>query len=63
MKPKFVSGPPGTGKTHIFLTKKYQELLQQYDPERIIMLSHTKVAAEELKDAILDLPRSKEKIL
>tara|TARA_R100001591_G_scaffold66419_1_gene75744 strand:+ start:371 stop:1945 length:1575 start_codon:yes stop_codon:yes gene_type:complete len=61
MKPKFVSGPPGTGKTHVFLTKKYQELLQKYDPEKIIMLSHTNVAADELKQAVLDLPEIKEK--
>ena len=54
--PKFVSGPPGTGKTHIFLIEKYKELLKDYDPEKIIMLSHTKVAAEELRDAILKLP-------
>jgi len=26
--PKFVSGPPGTGKTHIFLIEKYKELLK-----------------------------------
>ena len=61
MKPKFVSGPSGTGKTHVFLTKKYQELLQKYDPEKIIMLSHTNVAADELKQAVLDLPEIKEK--
>ena len=36
--PKFVSGPPGTGKTHIFLVEKYKELLKDYDPEKIIML-------------------------
>ena len=54
--PKFVSGPPGTGKTHIFLIEKYKELLKTYSPEKIIMLSHTNVAADELKDAVLKLP-------
>ena len=54
--PKFVSGPPGTGKTHIFLIEKYKELLKTYIPEKIIMLSHTNVAADELKDAVLKLP-------
>ena len=62
MTPKFIAGPPGTGKTHKFLTKKYKELLaQKFDPEKIIMLSHTNVAADELKEAILELPEIKEK--
>ena len=60
-QPKFVSGPPGTGKTHIFLIEKYKELLKNYDPEKIIMLSHTNVAADELKEAVLDLPEIKER--
>jgi len=29
-QPKFVSGPPGTGKTHIYLIDKYKELLKKY---------------------------------
>ena len=45
-QPKFVSGPPGTGKTHLFLIDKYKELLKNYEPEKIIMLSHTNVAAD-----------------
>ena len=60
-QPKFVSGPPGTGKTHLFLIDKYKELLKNYEPEKIIMLSHTNVAADELKDAVLDLPEMKER--
>ena len=60
-KPKFVSGPPGTGKTHKFLIKKYKELLKTYSPEKIIMLSHTNVAADELKDAVLKLPEMLER--
>ena len=42
-QPKFVSGPPGTGKTHLFLIDKYKELLKKYEPEKIIMLSHTRL--------------------
>ena len=30
MSPKFISGPPGTGKTNMFLTAKYLELLKKY---------------------------------
>ena len=33
-QPKFVSGPPGTGKTHLFLIDKYKELLKKYEPEK-----------------------------
>ena len=47
-QPKFVSGPPGTGKTHIYLIDKYKKLLKSYNPEKIVMLSHTNVAADEL---------------
>ena len=30
-QPKFVSGPPGTGKTHKFLVEEYIKLLKNYD--------------------------------
>ena len=60
-QPKFVSGPPGTGKTHIYLIDKYKELLKSYNPEKIVMLSHTNVAADELKDAVLEIPEIKER--
>ena len=33
-QPKFVSGPPGTGKTHLFLIDEYKELLKKYEPEK-----------------------------
>ena len=54
-------GPPGTGKTSKFITQKYTELLLRFFHEKIIVLSHTKVAAEEIRDEILKLPEVKEK--
>ena len=55
-QPKFISGPPGTGKTSMFITQKYLELLKKYSYDKIIILSHTNVAADEIKDEILKLP-------
>ena len=60
-KPSFMVGPPGTGKTSEFITKKYKELLKKYSYEKIIILSHTNVAADEIRDEILKLPEVKEK--
>ena len=60
-EPKFISGPPGTGKTSTFITQKYIELLKQYTYDKIIILSHTNVAADEIRDEILKLPEVKEK--
>ena len=60
-QPKFISGPPGTGKTTTFITGKYVELLKNYSHNKIIILSHTNVAADEIRDAILKLPEVKEK--
>ena len=34
---KFIVGPPGTGKTHIYLNTKYKELLETYSPEKMIL--------------------------
>ena len=48
-KLKFISGPPGTGKTSMFITQKYTELLKKYSYNRIIILSHTNVAADEIR--------------
>jgi hypothetical protein len=31
MNPKFISGPPGTGKTNYFIKDKYLELIEKYD--------------------------------
>ena len=58
-KIRFVVGPPGTGKTHIFLINKYKELLKKYDIEKIILTSHTNVASDQIKKAILELPEVK----
>jgi len=55
-QPKFISGPPGTGKTSMFITQKYTELLKKYSYNKIIILSHTNVAADEIRDEILKLP-------
>jgi len=60
-KPNFMVGPPGTGKTSEFITKKYKELLTKYSHTKIIILSHTNVAADEIRDEILKLPEVKEK--
>ena len=54
-------GPPGTGKTSTFITRKYTELLinKKFNYKRIIILSHTNVAADEIKDEILKLDEMK----
>ena len=56
---KFIVGPPGTGKTHIYLKSKYKDLLKTYSPEKMILLSHTNVAADEIREAVEDLPEIK----
>ena len=54
--PEFIPGPPGTGKTHIWLKDKYAELLKKYSWERIVVLSHTVLAAKEIRKAVKGLP-------
>ena len=62
MQPRFIAGPPGTGKTHTYIVEElYPELLLKYHPDKIIILSHTNVAADQIKDAILALPAMKER--
>ena len=61
MEARFIVGPPGTGKTHTWLVKKYEECFSKYNPEKIILLSHTNVAVDQISDAILDLKEVKEK--
>ena len=61
MIPRFVAGPPGTGKTHSFLVDKYREGFLNYDPDKIVLLSHTKTASNQIIEAILDMSEVKEK--
>ena len=58
--PEFVPGPPGTGKTHVWLKDKYAEFLEAgYEWDRIVVLSHTNTAAEEIVKAVKNLPQLK----
>jgi len=61
MEPRFIVGPPGTGKTRRFLVDKYKECFSKYDPDKIILLSHTNVAVSEILAAILNLKEVKER--
>ena len=60
MNPKFISGPPGTGKTHRWLREKYAELLKKFPWNRIVVLSHTNIAAAEIIEAVKKLPELKD---
>ena len=57
--PEFIPGPPGTGKTHVWLKNKYTELLKKYPWDRIVILSHTNTAADEIIKAVNKLPELK----
>jgi hypothetical protein len=35
LKPRFIAGPPGTGKTHGFIVGLYKDLLPKYHPDKI----------------------------
>ena len=61
MEPRFIVGPPGTGKTHTWIVKKYKECFVEYNPDKMILLSHTNVAVGQILDAIMDLKEVKEK--
>jgi len=50
--PNFIPGPPGTGKTHKWLKNKYTEFLKKYPWDRIVILSHTNTAADEIVKAV-----------
>jgi len=50
--PDFIPGPPGTGKTHRWLKNKYAGFLKQYPWDRIVILSHTNTAADEIIKAV-----------
>ena len=60
-KPRFVVGPPGTGKTHIFLLTKYKKFFQLYDPDKIVLISHTNTAVNEILDAVMKIAEIKER--
>ena len=60
-KPRFVVGPPGTGKTHIFLLTKYRKFFKLYDPDKIVLISHTNTAVNEILDAVMKIPEIKER--
>ena len=53
MKRKFIIGPPGTGKT-TRLVETYYNRIQKYTIEKIQVISHTNVAADEIRAKILD---------
>ena len=57
--PNFIPGPPGTGKTHKWLKNKYADLLKTYSWDRIVILSHTNTAADEIIKAVNKLPELK----
>jgi len=57
-KPYWVSGPPGTGKTHIYIKDLYKEYLDKGVMwSKIVILSHTVNAAAEILKAIKELPQ------
>ena len=59
MEPRFIVGPPGTGKTHKRIIKLYKECFPKYTPEKIVLLSHTNVAVGQILDAIMKLKEVK----
>ena len=56
-EPRFIAGPPGTGKTHVYITGLYEKLLVKYSYKKILILSHTNVAAEQILEAVIKLPQ------
>ena len=56
IKPRVVVGPPGTGKTHFFLVDTYRELFQLYDPDKIVLISHTNTAVGEIPNCYYKSP-------
>ena len=59
IEPRFIAGPPGTGKTHVYIVKLFKELIVKYDYTKILILSHTNVAAEQILGAVHKLPEMK----
>jgi len=61
MEPRFVVGPPGTGKTHTYIVHNIKDRIAEgYDASRIVLLSHTNKVAELLLNAILKIKEIKE---
>ena len=48
-----IAGPPGTGKTR-YLMKRYYDALDKYLAADIMIMSHTKTAANEIREKIND---------
>ena len=59
IEPRFIAGPPGTGKTHVYIVGLFKELVVKYDYKKILILSHTNVAAEQILEAVHKLPKMK----
>ena len=59
IEPRFIAGPPGTGKTHVFIVGLFKDLVVKYDYKKILILSHTNVAAEQILEAVYKLPEMK----
>lgn len=59
--PRWISGPPGTGKTSQWLPNKYKECLERkISWDRIVILSHTNVAADAIIDSIKKISNMKD---
>ena len=58
--PEWIPGPPGTGKTNEWLKDKYKKCLEKYPWDRIVVLSHTNVAANAIIDSIKKIPKMKD---
>ena len=67
MEPRFIVGPPGTGKTHKWIVKRYKKLLKKYGTEDIIediiLLSHTNEAVRQLLTAIIKIKNAEGRTL
>lgn len=64
MEPRVIIGPPGTGKTHILVVKKYTELVIELNgPEDIVVLSHTNEAVNQVLNAIMGIKDAEGKTL
>ena len=59
--PQWIPGPPGTGKTSEWLFNKYVECLKKgIRWDRIVVLSHTNVAALEIIKSVKKIPEMKD---